>query len=466
MKIWFRRGVALFSTLVFVITLIVGMPGYDNLSEVSAANPSISYSTHIQNIGWQGFVSDGAMSGTSGQGLRLEGIKINLTGVNGGVRYKTHIQNIGWETEWKSDGTMSGSSGQGLRLEAICIELYGDVANSYDVYYKTHVQDYGWQGWVKNGELSGTSSLGKRLEGIEIKLVAKGSSPITSGTSVSYTTHVQNIGWMPVVADGVTAGTSGKSYRLEGIKVNLDSAEYSGSVKYRTHIQNIGWESSYSTGGTSNGNMGAVSGTSGQSLRLEGIQIELTGDVANHYDIYYQVHVQDYGWIGWAKNGESAGSEGGSKRLEGIRIVLIPKGSVGPSNGSAAFIKIVPTVTVTDAASDQVIALTNQNRVANGKPALVKDEQLCAAANKRAQEIAQVFDHKRPNGKEWSTVFAEYNITVHYAGENIAYGYQTADQVVVGWMNSPGHRANILNSSFTSIGVGHYGSYWVQLFKG
>lgn len=173
MKIWFRRGVALFSTLVFVITLIVGMPGYDNLSEVSAANPSISYSTHIQNIGWQGFVSDGAMSGTSGQGLRLEGIKINLTGVNGGVRYKTHIQNIGWETEWKSDGTMSGSSGQGLRLEAICIELYGDVAISYDVYYKTHVQDYGWQGWVKNGELSGTSSLGKRLEGIEIKLVAK-----------------------------------------------------------------------------------------------------------------------------------------------------------------------------------------------------------------------------------------------------------------------------------------------------
>jgi uncharacterized protein YjdB len=53
--------------------------------------------------------------------------------------------------------------------------------------------------------------------------------------------------------------------------------------------------------------------------------------MAEHYDVYYRVHAQTYGWLGWAKNGESAGTEGLSKRLEGIQIVLVPKGSAAPS---------------------------------------------------------------------------------------------------------------------------------------
>jgi uncharacterized protein YjdB len=74
-----------------------------------------------------------------------------------------------------------------------------------------------------------------------------------------------------------------------------------------------------------------MSGTSGESKRLEAIQIKLTGEMANHYDVYYRVHAQSYGWLGWAKNGESAGTAGYAKRLEGIQIVLVPKGSAAPS---------------------------------------------------------------------------------------------------------------------------------------
>ena len=75
-----------------------------------------------------------------------------------------------------------------------------------------------------------------------------------------------------------------------------------------------------------------MSGTQGQALRLEGISIELYGEVAEYYDVYYRVHAQDIGWLSWAKNGEYAGTAGRSARLEGIQIVLVPKGDPAPSS--------------------------------------------------------------------------------------------------------------------------------------
>ena len=86
-----------------------------------------------------------------------------------------------------------------------------------------------------------------------------------------------------------------------------------------------------------------MSGTSGEAKRLEAIQILLTGEMANKYDIYYRVHAQTYGWLAWAKNGESAGTEGLAKRLEGIEIVLVNKGESPPvranQNNDLAYIK-------------------------------------------------------------------------------------------------------------------------------
>ena len=81
-----------------------------------------------------------------------------------------------------------------------------------------------------------------------------------------------------------------------------------------------------------------MSGTEGQSKRLEGIRISLTGADAELCDIYYQVHAENIGWIGWAKNGESAGTEGFAYRLEGIRIMVVPKGTAAPGSTDQAFI--------------------------------------------------------------------------------------------------------------------------------
>jgi uncharacterized protein YjdB len=84
---------------------------------------------------------------------------------------------------------------------------------------------------------------------------------------------------------------------------------------------------------------GALSGTTGQSLRLEAIQIELTGDDADLYDVYYQVHAQNFGWLDWAKNGDSSGTAGYGCRLEGIKIVVVPKGDPAPGTTDNAFVE-------------------------------------------------------------------------------------------------------------------------------
>jgi Bacterial surface proteins containing Ig-like domains len=136
-----------------------------------------SYRTHVQNVGWQDWKNNGAMSGTQGRSLRLEGIEIKRTDsidVDLGIRYKTHIENIGWEDSWKADGTMSGTEGKALRLEAIRIELTGAAAENYDVYYQVHAQNTGWMAFAKNGEDAGTAGFGYRLEGIHVIVVPKG----------------------------------------------------------------------------------------------------------------------------------------------------------------------------------------------------------------------------------------------------------------------------------------------------
>lgn len=148
--------------------------------------------------------------------------------------------------------------------------------------------------------------------------------------TITYQTHVQNIGWQAEKADGEVSGTSGQSLRLEAIKIKLGSS-IDGGLTYATHVQDIGWQSFVSNG--------QLSGTSGQSKRLEAIKINLTGNAANQYDIYYRVHAQNFGWLGWAKNGQSAGTSGYSYRLEAIQIVLVSKGGSAPDSTSNHYYK-------------------------------------------------------------------------------------------------------------------------------
>lgn len=270
--------------------------------------PSISYTTHIQDIGWQNQVKDGEMAGTEGQAKRLEAIKITLKDLSGvKIKYQTHIQDIGWQ-DWKYDGTLAGTEGQSKRLEAIKIEL--EESDKYSIMYRVHIQDIGWQDWRYDGEKAGTEGQSKRLEAIQIKIVEKQTS-----ISVNYSVHVQDIGWQNWKAEEKIAGTEGQSKRLEAIKIELLTNIKNLKLKYRVHIQDIGWQDWKDSE--------EMAGTEGQSKRLEAIQIKLEN--TQDYSIEYRVHVQDIGWQDWVKDGKTSGTEGQSKRLEAIQIRIISK---------------------------------------------------------------------------------------------------------------------------------------------
>lgn len=118
--------------------------------------------------------------------------------------------------------------------------------------------------------------------------------------------------------------------------------------------------------------------------------------------------------------------------------------------------------------ASQVVALVNAERAKQGLSALTIDTKVQQAALVRAKESAQSFSHTRPNGSSFSTALTEAGVSYRTAGENIAYGQSTPQQVMNAWMNSSGHRANILNANYTTIGVGYTvingTAYWAQLF--
>ncbi|MGE7840343.1 CAP domain-containing protein [Lysinibacillus sp. NPDC093712] len=129
-----------------------------------------------------------------------------------------------------------------------------------------------------------------------------------------------------------------------------------------------------------------------------------------------------------------------------------------------------PTTTTSDvnAFEQEVVKLTNAERTKAGLKALQTDDKLMAAAREKSQDMQskKYFSHTSPTfGSPFDRMKA-LGITYKSAGENIAQGQRTPQEVVQAWMDSPGHRANILNANYTHIGVGYVksGNYWTQQF--
>ena len=146
-----------------------------------------------------------------------------------------------------------------------------------------------------------------------------------------------------------------------------------------------------------------------------------------------------------------------------------PDGGKAPDSGSSQ----TPAQTTEEELAAEVVRLVNAERAKEGLAPLGTYDSLTRAAQIRAPEIVTLFSHDRPDGTKCYTAMDETGARegAYTYGENIAAGNATAAATVEQWMNSPGHRANILNEQFTHIGVGHakggsYGDYWVQMFVG
>lgn len=255
-------------------------------SALEEVEGEIVYRVHVQTFGTMEWVKDGEMAGTSGKAKRLEAIQLYLTGELAeqyDIYYMTHVQKFGW-TKWVKGSEMEegwcGSSGHGLRLEAIRIQLvkkgeappaeeggvtgYVTQKNLASVTYSGHQQTYGDLGAVSDGKELGVTGRSKRLEALYVSLQSEAGF---SG-SVRYQTHIQGIGWQNWVADNAMAGTRGQSRRMEAIKIELSGelARYC-DVWYRVHVQKYGW-----LGWAKNGQ---TAGTTDLSYRMEALQVKV-----------------------------------------------------------------------------------------------------------------------------------------------------------------------------------------------
>lgn len=119
----------------------------------------------------------------------------------------------------------------------------------------------------------------------------------------------------------------------------------------------------------------------------------------------------------------------------------------------------------------EVIRLVNEERAKAGLKPLTENWELSRVARFKSEDMAtkKYFSHTSPTYGSPFTMMKNFGIRYSYAGENIAYGQKSAAEVMKGWMNSPGHRQNILNSNYTQIGVGYVQNsngtpYWTQMF--
>lgn len=159
-------------------------PATDGFAAID--RPVVQYSAHVQDIGWQSAVAGGSTSGTTGEGKRIEAVKIWFDSLpfTGGLKYELHLAGIGWQGE-VSDGMVAGTTGRGIQAEAIRLLLTDEAAKYFDVYYRVHSEEYGWLGWARNGQIAGTTGIGYRMEAVQIRIVGK-DAPAPGSTDGCY----------------------------------------------------------------------------------------------------------------------------------------------------------------------------------------------------------------------------------------------------------------------------------------
>lgn len=315
----------------------------------------IIYSAHVQEVGWQKKVADGAIAGTTGKGLGIEALAVTVSNfgrnnndLSGSVKYQAHVSGVGWQSEVEN-GVTAGTTGENRRIEAVRLYLTEELESTYDVYYRVHSSNFGWLGWTKNGGIAGSTGYGSAVESIQIELFQKDSpeAPLMTDRSslsredispIDIQEHIAVNGWQTVKnGTDLVAGTTGQNKGIEAIAmaVKPQSSTYLGGILYNAHISGLGWQ-----GWKSDGN---IAGTVGQARNLEAIQIKLSGDMEKYCDIYYRAHVSEFGWLGWAKNGESAGSSGYAYKLQAIEVKIFPKYTSAPGDTSNAFKQAPPS---------------------------------------------------------------------------------------------------------------------------
>ena len=332
------NGLKKFASAVVALTIAFTFVGaFTRLSENQVNADTVTNSASITLSGKarmkyygnkKGSFKSGVLTlGKKGKKKNVYSVSISLknnTGYSGGIRYKVYLGKKGW-TGWKTSGQKAGTSGKKYRIEGIKIELTGELAQHYSVVYNAYMQTFkGKQSWVNDGDTAGTPGEKKRLEQIQVKIVSRdhmGEQPM-----ISYRMYRDKYKWAKKWSrNGEVAGvTSGAKQKHEGLQISVASSRYIGDIEYRVRGDGYSW----TAWNTKNAKVGKYT----KGKRIEEVQIRLTGELAEHYDIYYRTCVKNKGWLGWAKNGERSGTEKYKYYIMALQCIAVPKGSGEPGN--------------------------------------------------------------------------------------------------------------------------------------
>ena len=351
---------------------------------------SVDYRSHIQNLAWASWVKNGAKSGTTGLGLRMEALEVKLSSLDGldvGIKYRVHVQNIGWQP-WFENGATAGTVGQGLRIEAVEIALTGADASKYIVQYRGHLENTGWTSWKKNGETLGTTGQEIRLEAVSIVLIKTVDLNAVITNEVKNKAPIVQIWASDFPRADVLLHDIRTSYRLlsakptEGINKSTGFTftiapthpHYSKLRKMHTNIlvyeiysntrkelvfdgrilsDDEGWNKTRDV--TCEGELGYlldsiqrpatyvnVTPEQWMTMVLDNHNMQVTSDKRLHMGICtvlgdgsgvnistsYRTHIENLAWLTWVRNGDVSGTTGSSLRMEALELKLENIGSL------------------------------------------------------------------------------------------------------------------------------------------
>ena len=284
--------------------------------------------------------SDGTVSETSKTGTY-------------GLTVKCYVRGVGWKkASANSAGTAysytASKTTSGKYISAIWITPSDNLKNALKTagltfYYRTTTKYFGTLGWAKAGYVAGTTGNNNPLTAVKLS--------VASSSSTSYSTKYRYIK-APVVQykikykdassysgakkNGATAGTAKsttKTVASVAMKIATDSNySFSGGIKYSVRFSKTdssekwsSWKSNYTAAG-------------GGSYSIRAIKVKLTGDMADYYDVYYRVYVKGFGWLGWASNGQKAGTKSISSAISAIQVKLVVKGQSAPGSTTYRYV--------------------------------------------------------------------------------------------------------------------------------
>ncbi|WP_239284711.1 C39 family peptidase [Collinsella sp. An2] len=312
------------------------------LDDALRAKYRIWYRVHVSDIGWMGWTSDGEPAGTSGRGLSIEALEIQLLPVDAPApgstddAYRGPAESVSQQSIF-IDGTsvqsqafpsvMIGDAGRNVPLQSFSLTVTNPVIDGF-ISYQSQVYGAGWQtSWIA-GEAANAGAAGAPLEGVRFQL----NGGLSSRYELWYRAYVIGTGWLGWASSGESAGSSGLASYLGAIELTLvpkgaepperqGDAYLTGDVpilSYQAHSADVGWQSPVTDGMTA--------GVTGQSRQLEALRVVMDGAGSIASDsaagVRVSAHVADIGWQGWVGSSSFAGTTGQGKAIQAIRIEL------------------------------------------------------------------------------------------------------------------------------------------------